>query len=128
MGNHNYSNFFNKKNNNNVVNTSITNNEVNNEVDNEEVQTINDPSNETVVETPVVEDAIEENKEFVNGTVKCKRLNVRKEPSKDAEVLCIIEEQTELQIDLKESTDAFFKVQTASGIDGYCMKEYINIK
>ena len=59
--------------------------------------------------------------------VDCNMLNVRKEPSIESEVLCEISWSTELMVYEDESTDEFYKICTASGIEGYCMKKFISI-
>lgn len=67
---------------------------------------------------------------IVNGFVSgCKKLNVRAEANKDSSVLCIIDEKAELLVHVVEGdTSDFYKVHTASGIDGFCMKKFITIK
>lgn len=108
----NYTNFskhFNKKENNRVV-TSIEQN-----VDNLKIET------ENAVLTIQPTTAI--------GVVTCKLLNVRKEPNRSKNVLCIIDENNEVTIDLTASTnEEFYKVTTASGVEGYCMKKFIKIR
>lgn len=91
-------------------------------------------------ETPAIEDAVvdpvtpastvetkEDDKEIIGVVVKCEKLNVRKEPASDAEVLTTIPKGAELQIDISESTENFYKVCTGAGIEGYCVKDYISI-
>lgn len=75
--------------------------------------------NETVEPTP--SEPIEG---FVSG---CNRLNVRKEPKAGSLVVCTIEKDADVIIDLDESTDTFYKVCTEAGAEGYCMKDYITI-
>lgn len=58
----------------------------------------------------------------------CKRLNVREEPKTDASVICEVKFQTELMIDENESNDEFYKIFTASGIEGFCMKKFITVQ
>ena len=63
--------------------------------------------------------------------IDCEKLNVRKEPSKTAEVVCVMDEDTEFTVCLEESTKDFFKVYTSVNdvlYEGYCVKEYIYIK
>ena len=68
----------------------------------------------------------EKNPRYVYGVVKnCETLRVRKIPSSDGEILTIIDKGTELEIDLENSTDEFYNVCTATGINGYCMKKFI---
>lgn len=61
------------------------------------------------------------------GAVRnCKKLNLREEPSKSSGVACILLEDESVLIDLENSTDDFYKI-SARGIDGYCMKQFIEI-
>jgi len=63
------------------------------------------------------------------GVVKPAKLNVRKQPTKDSEVLEVITKNSEVEIDLSDNEDTiFYKVRTKSGVEGYCMTEFINIK
>lgn len=55
----------------------------------------------------------------------CARLNVREAPKPKANVVCEISCNTEVEIDEDESTDDFYKIRTASGIEGFCMKTFI---
>ena len=67
-----------------------------------------------------------ENRKF--GKISnCKKLNVRKLPSCDAEIVSELVEGSEVMIDEKESTALFYKICTEHGIDGYCMKDYITV-
>ena len=67
-----------------------------------------------------------ENRKF--GKISnCKKLNVRKLPSRDAEIISELVEGSEVMIDEKESTALFYKICTEHGIDGYCMKDYITV-
>lgn len=74
-------------------------------------------------------DLKEEISEIKVGIVtNCRKLNVREEPKLDAAVVCEVICQTELMIDEKESNDEFYKVCTAAGIEGFCMKKFIAIQ
>ena len=114
MGHKNYSSFSNP-----FKKTEIPVNEVveeNNETVNETVElAITEPVVTEIVQTPD------------NGVVNCERLNVRKRPSKDAEVLCVINKNDKIKL-LNEQNEEFIKICTASGIEGYCMKKFINVK
>lgn len=101
--------------------------EVEPEVLNEEIQ--NDAMEEVfeeiineVIETPV------DDKTTVGYLTNCKKLNVRKKADANSEVLCIVDEKAILTIDLDKSTKDFYKVCTSSGIEGYCMKQFIAVK
>ena len=67
-----------------------------------------------------------ENRKF--GKVSnCKKLNIRKLPSRDAEIVSELIEGSEVMIDEKESTALFYKICTEHGIEGFCMKQFIKV-
>ena len=75
---------------------------------------------------PAIEPAIETAPAPKIGRVfGCTSLNVRKAPKTNATVICTINCHAEVEIDELESTDDFYKICTASGIEGYCMKKFI---
>lgn len=62
----------------------------------------------------------------VTGTVTgCAKLNVRKEPNKESEIVSVINEGSEVVINRIKSTVEFYSVCTAAGVEGYCMKKFI---
>lgn len=78
---------------------------------------------------------IEEHEESQNSedvkmgfVTNCKKLNIREEPRTDATIVCEVDYQTELMIDENESTEEFYKIFTAAGIEGFCMKKFITIQ
>ena len=120
---HNYSQYSNKK-----------NNHVNNEPEME--PWIVPEEDETVIpeveETPeivLVEETVETVTlpETVTGVVaNCAKLNVRVAPVANAEVVCVLAAKTEIEISVAESTDEWFKICTAAGIEGYCMRNFVD--
>ena len=63
------------------------------------------------------------------GTVcDCKMLRVRKEPSLEAEELCVIPVGTIVVVADSMSIDDFYHVFTEAGVEGFCMKKYIDIE
>lgn len=85
---------------------------------------------ETIEPIEVVEPAIETVIETapapkIGRVFGCTSLNVRKAPKTNATVICTINCHAEVEIDELESTDDFYKICTASGIEGYCMKKFI---
>lgn len=62
------------------------------------------------------------------GHVKAKRLNIRKEPSIETGIICVVESGSELMIEKEGSTKEWLKVCTASGFEGYCMKKFVTIE
>lgn len=101
--------------------------EIENEVIEETVADQKEPevaAEETVEESEVAE---EDPVVFFRGIVaNCKLLNVREKADKDSKVLCVIKEGDEVQIKMSESLDNWYKVVTVTGIEGHCMKQYIN--
>ena len=57
----------------------------------------------------------------------CKKLNVRKLPSRDSEIISELIEGSEVMIDEKESTALFYKICTEHGIEGFCMKQFVKV-
>ena len=72
----------------------------------------------------IVEPVEETNtKKFV--VVTTDRLNVRKGPSKDTEVLNIVSKDEKLLINDPKLIEGFYSITTSSGIKGYVMKEFV---
>lgn len=95
---------------------------------------MNEPIEEVAVEE-VVEPVVEAEPEVaaeptpVYGFVdKCEKLNVRKSPTKHADAVCVIPAKTEVMIDTDKSTNDWYSVRTAAGVEGFCMKNFITIK
>lgn len=80
---------------------------------------------EAEVEQLSIEEPVVESKQGV--VTDCLKLNVRKEPDSEAEVIGQITAATKLEVYENESTDEFYKICTYSGIEGYCMKKFISI-
>lgn len=72
------------------------------------------------------EKTIESLPNTITGVVtNCAKLNVRAEPSITANPVCVLDAAAELEVIMSESTDEWFKVCTATGIEGYCMRKFI---
>ena len=61
------------------------------------------------------------------GSVICKNLNVRKEPTKDSMILKIISQDTVVEI-LDDSNKIWYKIRIGEIGSGFCMKEFIKVK
>lgn len=131
MSKHNYSQYSKKKNNDESVNAVITEPEVvAGSVFADQFSVQITPA---VVEAPEVkmesEPAVQpENKpEAVTGKVcHCAKLNVRAKASTTAEVVGVLNAETEVTINVEKSTKDWFKVSTSTGVDGYCMRKFIS--
>lgn len=82
---------------------------------------------EIIEDEPVIETE-EINHELYGVVTNCLRLNIRKKPDKDSSVVVVVTCLDELKIDTDTSTDDWYAVCTASGIEGFCMKKFIAIK
>lgn len=86
---------------------------------------------EPIVEVKMVEETVNTVPipKTINGIVaNCTKLNIRKGPSTNAEILGIVNVDSEMEIDMDKSNDNWFYVSTAVGIDGYCMRDFVNAK
>ena len=82
------------------------------------------------MENEELEDTIQEQyiRNIRTGIVtNCSRLNIRKEPNVDSDIVCGVSNNTEVIIDEESSNDGFYKITTSAGIEGFCMKKYIEI-
>ena len=89
---------------------------------------VQEPDTVNVPATPDPEPEVEESTVEFGFVSDCAKLNVRKEPDVKAEVICVIDNNTEVYVDMSESTEDFYKVCGESGFEGYCMKKYITIE
>ena len=86
------------------------------------------PEVEPIVPEPVIPEPVVEPETRKFGKISnCKKLNIRKLPSRDAEIVSELIEGSEVMIDEKESTALFYKVCTEHGIEGFCMKQFIKV-
>ena len=76
---------------------------------------------------PVVDEVKVEPTEILGVVTNCMKLNVREEANAEANILCTIKLADEVMVNKEESTDEFYKVVTGAGVEGYCMKKFINV-
>ena len=63
----------------------------------------------------------------VTGTVSgCSKLNVRAKPATDGDVLAVLEANAKVEIDPARSTNEWLKITTAAGVNGFCMRKFVN--
>lgn len=72
-----------------------------------------------------VEDTV---KRCFGVVANCQLLNVRREAKPDSEIISTLPLDTQVEIDEAESTDNYYKVCNSAGIEGFCMKDYIEVK
>lgn len=73
--------------------------------------------------TPMVEE-----KPTIGIVTNCKALVMRSKPEADAEIISVMTEGVELIIDMKNSTENFYRVANELASVGYCRKEFVKIK
>lgn len=82
-----------------------------------------------VLDAEVVQPIVVEEPKPVFGVVSgCAKLNIRKSPSPNGNVICTVNENTKLMIILEESTAEWYKVCNSAGLNGFCMKKYVTVK
>ena len=91
----------------------------------EEIAEVNE-SEEVTKE--VTKEATKESDSTVVGYVSgCLKLNIREEGYLGANVVCVVPEKTALLIEVAESNDEWYKVYTETGVEGFCMKQYVTL-
>lgn len=125
MSKHNYSQYSNKKNRADEGKTTVKRDNFLIIDDLVEAPVVEAPEIKMVVETA---DTVALPKMITGFVSDCAKLNVRVEPSADADVICVLNNATEVEINLDNSTNEWFSVCTAAGIEGYCMRKFVNAK
>ena len=97
----------------------------------EETKSLADVTEEVEEEIAKVNESKEATKEtdstvvgYVSG---CLKLNIREEGYLGANVVCVVPEKTALLIEVAESNDEWYKVYTETGMEGFCMKQYVTL-
>lgn len=67
-------------------------------------------------------------KTAVGVVANCSKLNIRTEASIDSDAVAVLSVNTEVMIDLTKSNKEWLKICTATGIDGYCMRKFVNMQ
>jgi uncharacterized protein YgiM (DUF1202 family) len=114
LSRHNYSQYSNK-NNNAPIEEEVCEESVVIENDVPEISLV-----EETVETVVIPEIV------VGCVANCAKLNVRAKPNTNADVICVLEAASEVNINVADSNTEWFKVCTATGIEGYCMRKFVN--
>ena len=100
------------------------------------VETLNNQKSKVVDPTPAIISEPEvavpivtevEAPKNLGKVIDCVKLNVREEPNTKASVVFEIPVGSTVYIDETCSTDDFYKICTEHGVEGYCMKKFIEI-
>lgn len=78
--------------------------------------------------TEVPKEEVGEIPKSLYGINNCKKLNVRTEPNKDADIVCVLDVTNTFEIEELESNSEWVKVFFEDGNTGFCMKQYVAIK
>ena len=91
----------------------------------EDLSVLNDVPGVTVIQEDSANEPIVELETCEGFVDNCERLNVRKGASMDDAVITVLEKGSKVNIDVKNSTNEFYKI-SIDGVDGYCMKKFIS--
>ena len=100
----------------------------NNKPDEFELEPAQEVEETVVVDEPEVTEVPTPAEPVCGKVVDCTKLNVRKNASKNATVVCTIDCGVEVLINEEESTNEFYKVYTPSGAEGFCMKKFVTVE
>lgn len=64
----------------------------------------------------------------IGVVANCNKLNIRKKPDPEADIVGVVDAGTTLTINSAKSTEEFFSVRTKSGMFGFCMKEFVTVR
>ena len=87
-----------------------------------------EPKVDVVEVTDVVIENVEtvaQPEKVIGVVANCSKLNVRATPDATAEVVCVIDVNSEVEIDVEKTTIDWVSVCTTTGIEGYCMRKFI---
>ena len=115
MSRHNYSQY--SKQNNQTAEVEIE--ETNAVIENAE------PQVDAVEETVETVETVSQPEKVVGVVANCSKLNVRATPDATADVVCVIDVNSEVEIDVEKTTADWVSVCTTTGIEGYCMRKFI---
>lgn len=91
-----------------------------------------DPIDEVAIEQPVVEESVEvyeepKVNEMLDGIVhNCVKLNVRKEPSLNSEVIAVLSDADKIKVEDIGNFD-WYCIHLPNGTKGFSMKKYIAV-
>lgn len=128
MSKHNYSQYSKNKQNHNKPKVTETVEQFATVFDTIEEENV--PEVVTTVAAPVepAEIKMEVEHSVVGVVVGCSKLNVRSKPATDADVLVVLDANSEVEIDPARSTNDWVKIITAAGVDGFCMRKFVSVK
>ncbi len=85
------------------------------------------PEEEINTDTPVTVESEEKPAMTIGVVANCHKLNIRPFPSIDNTPVCVVSEGDPLVLNKEKSTDGWYAVYTEAGVEGFCMKQYVEI-
>lgn len=76
-------------------------------------------------EVDIIEEAPNEN---TFGIVSCEALNVREAPNIKSDAVTVLHKDSEVMIDMNMSTEEFYSICTEAGVEGFCMRQFIEVE
>ena len=76
-------------------------------------------------EVDIIEEAPNKN---TFGIVSCEALNVRESPDVKSDVVTVLHKDSEVMIDMNMSTEEFYSICTEAGVEGFCMRQFIEVE
>lgn len=83
----------------------------------------------TPVKPVLVEESVETVAvpETIRGVVaNCSKLNVRAKATMTSEIVCVLDAASEIEVNVARSPADWYYICTAAGIEGYCMRKFVN--
>lgn len=93
----------------------------------ESTESTEENQNDSNIEDTTPENSSDESGDAKNVRVTIKALNIRKEASKDSDIVLIAHEGEELMLMSFETVNGFYSVVTSNGEQGYCMQEFVEL-
>lgn len=124
MSRGNYRNYYKDK---DVEKDKIVDDIKNKEVNDKIIEDVKDEEVKDVKDEDVKDEEVKEEPVTKGIVVNCFKLNVRRTANKLSKVLTVIEKGTEVIIANAKTSNGFYKVKV-NDIEGYCVKDYIEIK
>lgn len=67
-------------------------------------------------------------RKMMGVVTRCQKLNVRERPDVDSKVVTVVTYLDDLEVNECEFDNDWYAVCTATGIEGFCMKQFVTIK
>ena len=115
MSRHNYSQY--SKQNNHTAEVEIEETDV--------VVETAEPETNVVEATVETVETVSQPEKVIGVVANCSKLNVRATPDATADVVCVIDVNSEVEIDVEKTTHDWVSVCTSTGIEGYCMRKFV---